>query len=155
MNRIAFYLEENEMLALLLVLELEGVIAIIAGLLTAAGGLAGLAAYWKPYRSRFLPNPGGPSIATSPDDLSPALAGVFYRGSISWSVALATLLDLAQKGVIRIEQVGSKNQSGPGEFTIQRQPGEYALRPHEQGLLHVLFNARNSGQAGIQTSEMN
>jgi hypothetical protein len=110
--------------------------ALAAGLLTLAGGLAALAAFLLGRRragpaGRARPAP----VLVPPDETPPGLA-VMLAGA--GSPALATLFDLAGRGLLRVRESG-KALLGGRQFSLERLPAEAELRPHEAGLLRALF----------------
>ena len=86
-----------------------------------------------------VPRAVGPTVVTSPpDDLPPALVGV-VRGSWSdWRVALATLIDLGQRGFLEIEAQPKRWWAGR-EFKLRRKSDAAALSQLEQVLLCLVF----------------
>ncbi len=86
-----------------------------------------------------VPRVPGPTVVTSPpDDLPPALVGA-VRGSWSdWRVALATLIDLGQRGFLEIE-AQPKGWWVGREFRLRRKSDPAGLRQVEQALLRLVF----------------
>jgi hypothetical protein len=83
--------------------------------------------------------PVGPVRVVPPLQLAPAVASRLVSGSQPAGLrALATLFDLAGRGVVRIEQMPRRSPFGP-DFRIHLEAPEEARLPHEQGLLKVLF----------------
>ncbi len=113
---------------------------------SAAAGmlLAGLAALWVS-GARWRGKGSRPAASTfhpfePPDDLAPAIAGVLTAsgGQISWQHGLATLFNLAQRGVLRIDEVERKwYRSRDFAVSLVARPSDLQL--HEQGLLELLF----------------
>jgi hypothetical protein len=114
---------------------------IAAAIATLAGGLMAVFAAVRPYTrtirkaNSFLHKP--------PVDLPPALAGWLFNQTISWQHGLATLFDLAERGLIRIEEATEKKwyQSTQFDVTLLERPGN--LRPHENALLDLLFTDKS------------
>ncbi|MCS6907189.1 MAG: DUF2207 domain-containing protein [Anaerolineales bacterium] len=69
-----------------------------------------------------------------PQTLMPGLVAHLCGSS---SAALATLLDLAQRGLLRVEEKEPK--WGQRVFEIVRLPVQESLQPHEEAFLEVLF----------------
>jgi hypothetical protein len=92
-----------------------------------------------------------------PNDLPPAIAGVLNGSgaSPSWSNALATLFDLADRGILSIEESEDKKwyQSRDFQIVLQKEPAN--LRPHEQGLLDLLFETKHGRQTAVKLSKLN
>jgi len=78
-----------------------------------------------------------------PFDLPPALAGWLFNQSVSWHHGLATLFDLAGRGLIRIEEAAEKKWYQSADFTVTLLDRSGGLRPHEQALLDLLFADKN------------
>ena len=90
-----------------------------------------------------------PPGADPPGDLSPAEAGfLLAAGSrVDWNQALGCLFDLAERGVVSVEQVSrGKNARIGQEFVLKLESRSVNLQPFEQGLLEVLF----LGEAGLE-----
>ncbi len=118
-------------------------VGLSAGLLTVVAGGGWLAWSWRRH-----PRPAVPASArlmtrtTPPSDLPPGLGVKLAGGAMP---ALATLFDLARRGVLRIEEVPRR---WGRKFILHRQPDARPLRPHEQGLLEAMFRTR----AGLEES---
>jgi hypothetical protein len=122
--------------------------AAMPGFLTAAGlmlvaGFAWLGALWR--RGRRPDTAVGPISArasTLPGDLPPALAGALTTSSGQPNAmhALGTLFDLAQRGILTIEESTEKRWYRSREFVLRLlDPTPRALRPHEEALLALAF----------------
>ena len=101
------------------------------------------------------PDPGQ-SVApmyAPPDGMTPAEAGAMIGDKVHTRDLSATLVDLAVKGYIKIEQTGEKHwymNTSDFIFHLQKPRAEWAkLALHEQGILNQLF----SGAAGIPLSQ--
>ena len=100
--------------------------------------------YGREYRTQFQ----GPYFRELPDpDLAPALVGSLMRwGTVKNDDAVATLLDLANRGIITISPVDEEKDGLFGSktkrtysLTLERmKAGD--LRPLEQKLVHFLFD---------------
>jgi hypothetical protein len=95
-------------------------------------------------------------VAAFPDTLPPALAGTLLRpgASAAWADVLGGILDLARRGVVRIEA-----QAPGGVFRRQEvriTPGEIpgALLSHERALLDLLFMAKSGSRSIVTFSEL-
>jgi len=88
-----------------------------------------------------LPRMAGPTVVASPpDDLPPALVGA-VRGSWSdWRVALATLIDLGERGFLEIE-AKPKRWWTTRDFTLRRKSNPGNLNQVEQVLLRLVFGS--------------
>lgn len=127
--------------------------AAMPGFLTGAGaalaaGLAALGTLWgRGRRPETAVGPGLTRTSTLPDELPPALAGALGQanGRPGAMHALGTLFDLAQRGILSVEESPVKHWYGGREFTVRLlDPAPHDLQPHEQGLLALLF-ARKTG----------
>jgi len=88
-----------------------------------------------------------------PTDYKPAVAAVLAaRLNPSMMHSLATLIDLAQRGAVSIEQLPGKWYNH-NRFELVRQPYSGSLAPHEQVLLDALFIKRGQSIERIDLSE--
>ncbi len=114
-------------------------VGVAAGLLTLGVGLAALSGFLIRQR-RTRGTVLGPAVRVQapPDRIPPGLAVRLVRGRMP---ALATLFDLAGRGVIQIEE-REKGWLSRKRFNLRLSPSDQELRPHEQGLLRALFEQR-------------
>ncbi|MFZ1401142.1 MAG: DUF2207 domain-containing protein [Candidatus Promineifilaceae bacterium] len=92
-----------------------------------------------------------------PTDLPPAIAGMLNSSGVSpsWSNALATLFDLADRGILSIEEIEDKKWYEGDDFIIvQEKMAPSDLRPHEQGLLNLLFDTKQGRQTSVKMSKL-
>ncbi|WP_420642511.1 DUF2207 family protein [Candidatus Leptofilum sp.] len=92
-----------------------------------------------------------------PNDLPPAIAGVLngHGAKPAWSNALATLFDLADRGILSIEEVEDKKWYQGQDFVIvQQKMSPSGLRPHEQGLLDLLFETKKGQETAVKMSKL-
>ena len=114
---------------------------IAAAAATLVGGLIAVFAAARPYQrtirksNSFLHKP--------PADLPPALAGWLFNQTISWQHGLATLFDLAERGLIRIEEAAEKKWYQANQFAVTLLGRSADLRPHEHALLDLLFTDKS------------
>jgi len=116
------------------------------GLLVLTVGVAGLFVLWYT-RGRdapvalvadYLPNP--------PDDLPPGVAGTLLDEYADMQDIIATIVDLARRGVIKMTEVQEKGFLGIGfrrDYVFERQEHQETLRPYEEALLRKLFRGRS------------
>ncbi len=81
----------------------------------------------------------------APDGLSPAEAGTLMDNSADMRDIIATVVDLAVKGHIRIEEQEVPKLFGlwsTQEFVFHRQPGSATLKKHEKRVLSGIFDGR-------------
>jgi uncharacterized membrane protein len=82
-----------------------------------------------------------------PDNLSPGECGALVDNEAAMSDITATLVDLAVKGYLTIEQAEETHMLGLSHnkeytFHLRKPPAEWtAARPHEQEMLNALFDA--------------
>ncbi|MCC7352953.1 MAG: DUF2207 domain-containing protein [Anaerolineae bacterium] len=91
-----------------------------------------------------------------PGDFPPALASALTQSGASpgWPGALATLLDLGRRGVITIEESPERKWYRQRDFIIRLQSRPSGLRPHEEGLLALLFQTKKGPRASVKVSEL-
>jgi len=116
-----------------------GVLLLVAGLLTTfAGGIALYALWFTKGRD---PRVGlvAEYITDPPDDLRPGAAGALLDETFNSRDVVATVLDLARRGVIRMDPVEGKGLSEQYKFTLleHKEP----LRNYEKIVLDVIFGA--------------
>jgi hypothetical protein len=124
-------------------------LGVAAGVLTFVASVGLLAWFWRRH-----PRPRAAASAESfrrsepPVAAPPAVAAKLAGGA---TPALGTLFDLAQRSVLRIEEI-------PGrwgrKFTIQREASNELLRPHEHGLLEALFHSKAGLEDSIDVSKV-
>lgn len=117
-------------------------------------GSLGLTRFWwnnHPVRSETFEQG---IITRPPNELSPAEAGaLFSLPNVPLELAVATLLDLARRGWVRMEQIGHKGFLTRQVFLIVREPvvNDIPLRPHEQTAYDLVFD-RQPGSSQISDS---
>jgi hypothetical protein len=122
---------------------------ITAAVATVLGGVLAAVAATRPFRQ---PAPRTTSyLHKPPSDLPPALAGFLFNQTVSWQHGLATLFDLAGRGLIRIEELGEKKWYRSSDFLVTLLDRPVGLRPHEQALLDLLFTDK-SGTPGSEVT---
>ncbi len=124
---------------------------LIGGLAIFLIGSLGLIWYYRRYRRwpSFTELDTAP-LTAPPADLPPAIAGALLSRTPTWNNALAALFDLAGRGVLLISQSMEPRKwyQAHAEFLIEMQTQPAHLRPHELGLLALLFQTKK----GMQTS---
>ena len=116
------------------------------GILLALGGPLLLYLWW--YRkgrdapvgliADYLPEP--------PSDLPPGVAGTLIDESADMQDVLATILDLARRGAMEIEEIEEPGFLGIGghkDFVYRRKPNNLKLLKYEQMLLDDMFGGRD------------
>lgn len=91
-----------------------------------------------------------------PNNLPPAIAGVLngHGAKPTWPNALATLFDLADRGILSIEEREDKKWYQSRDFRIVQQKAPGGLRPHEQGLLDLLFDTKKGRKTAVKLSKL-
>ena len=78
-------------------------------------------------------------ITEPPDDLHPGAAGTLIDETAQTHDLVATVLDLANRGVLRMDTVDAGNMAQQYEFELLAH--NVSLEPYEQQLLDVIFGA--------------
>jgi hypothetical protein len=130
---------------------------IVSALAILIAGIAALTAYWRANRrSISIPPAGELQVMRPPSDLPPAIAGVVKDGAadVQWQHGMGTMLDLARRGVLLIEETTEKSWWKKNEFVIRlvEQPAD--LRPHESAFLRLLFETKKGTVTSIKMSEL-
>lgn len=88
--------------------------------------------------------PGAMPIATTPpSDLAPAVAGGLRDGSITANHALATLLDLARRGILRFESEGRRSILGRQDARVSLVGSTDQLTRWESIVVDAAFRKRD------------
>ena len=130
---------------------------LLGGLAIFVIGSLGMVWYYRRYRRK----PAGIEvetlpITTPPDDLPPAVAGALLIQTPNWNNALSTLFDLAKREVLSISQSdqAKKWYRPQPEFLIELQSQPPDLRPHELGLLALLFETKKGMDSTTSISKI-
>lgn len=95
-------------------------------------------------------------VESPPDDLPPALAGalVGLGAAAGWGSLLGALLDLARRGVVRIEAQppGGVFKQHDARLTKGELPA--GLHAHERALLDLLFTDRSGSRSSVRFSQL-
>ncbi len=119
------------------------------GLLTVLIGGGLVIGYARRFRRPKTAQPAVPFKPTEPpSQASPAVAAKLVPNG---NPGLAAIFDLAQRGVLSIEETASR---WGRSFTLRRQPAPSSLKPHEQGLLTVLFQTKRGFEEELPLSEV-
>jgi Predicted membrane protein (DUF2207) len=113
--------------------------------------------YFRRYRRRTtFPAIETYHVTSPPADLPPAIAGTLTSADPNLNTALATLFDLARRGVLSIvEPAGEKKWYESGkEYLVELQYQSPNLLPHENGLLAVLYENGNDEVTAIKVSKI-
>lgn len=113
-------------------------------LATLVAGALALSNFWRKHaRTSVSPQVGALRIMRPPSDLPPALAGMLKDDSADaqWSQALGTMLDLARRGALVIEELAQRHW-GQRDFTVLLAAIPPDLRPHEEALIKLFFTTK-------------
>jgi hypothetical protein len=124
-----------------------GVVALLL-VFTAGIGLLVLFAL-RNRRENFMPPDRFSRPSSPPGPVAPALAAWLTGNKMP---AQATIFDLARRGVLNVEETQGHWKSQ--KFTITLQPVDFVLKPHEQGLLEVLFESRKGATDRLEMSDV-
>ena len=89
------------------------------------------------------------STASAPDGLAPALAGaVIARGHVSLEHATAALFELAERGVIRVDET-RRGSFGSHAYELSRTGSRPLLAPHEATALDLAFGRNHETSVSL------
>ena len=116
-----------------------GFLLMIAGLLALFGGGVAILGLW--FTRGRDPEVGlvAEYTETPPDDLRPGAVGTLLDETFHSRDVVATVLDLAHRGVIRMDPVEGPGMSTQYKFTLSEH--QETLRDYEQTVLDVIFGA--------------
>ncbi len=110
--------------------------------------------YWQKHRAHL---PKTKEIAYEhPSKLSPAFTGLLLSGGAEpgWAHALGTLFDLADRGILQIDELPDKKWYRSYDFMIRLLKRPSGLHPHEQALLDLLFDTKKGWVDEIKMSKL-
>ena len=117
----------------------------VLGPLVFLAALGGIFYFWWKYGKEYRPDFDGDYYRELPADYSPAEMAVLYRfGTINPEDLTATIMDLARRGYLKIEE-GEEKKTGlfkkgtDYRLTLKEGESHLKLAPHEQELLNYLF----------------
>ncbi|MBK8987023.1 MAG: DUF2207 domain-containing protein [Chloroflexi bacterium] len=119
-----------------------------------AGGVGGYAAYWRQNKPPRLTSKQ--TLYNPPGDLKPGVAGAITTETAgpTWANALGTLFDLADRGLLRIDELAEKKWYRQQDFVVRLAAQPSGLLPHEQALLDVLFETKKGRVDEVRISEL-
>ncbi|MDQ5853521.1 MAG: DUF2207 domain-containing protein [Chloroflexota bacterium] len=118
-------------------------IFLAASVLTLIGGLLGLYLLWYARGRDWPVGAASPYYTEPPEELPPGIAGTLLDEKADLQDILATLVDLANRGFLRIEEhqeEGFFRSSSTFRFVRLRSDDD-TLRPYEQKLLDKVFGS--------------
>jgi uncharacterized membrane protein len=130
---------------------------LLGGLAIFVFGSLGMIWYYRRYRRKPSVIEGETfPVTTPPDDLPPAIAGALLIQTPNWNNALSTLFDLARREVLSILQSDQPKKwyKSQPEFLIELQSQPPDLRPHELGLLALLFETKRGMDSTTSISKI-
>lgn len=117
------------------------------GLFIAVAGSVGLFLLWY-NRGRDAPAPlVADYLPSPPSDLPPGLVGTLVDERVDMQDVIATIVDLARRGVMTMQEIEEKGFLGIGarrDFVFTKQSHDVTLRPYEKILLERLFRGKQS-----------
>ncbi len=117
---------------------------VLAGFILVGGGLFALVTFITRGRDPQTSLAKTPVVVREPPtDLPPAVVGTLLDERADQQDVVATVVDLANRGVFTIEQVQNEKLLGSDldyQFTLQENTPTTALRPYEQTLVKTLFS---------------
>ncbi|MBV9923105.1 MAG: DUF2207 domain-containing protein [Pseudonocardia sp.] len=87
-------------------------------------------------------------LTAPPSDLSPGLIGALHGVGTGSAAVTATLLDLAVRGHLRIEEVAGPHEPVDWLLVPAARTARDPLLPHEEGLLSAVLGGRSSARLG-------
>jgi len=112
----------------------------IGGAVTLVAGLFLVVVSWQRYPAPAGP-PGETATTEPPQPLPAALAAALTaRGGVSAYQSIATILDLADRGVLRVLEVSRR--LGVRSYVLSQVPGKHDVEPHEAEALAIAFAER-------------
>ncbi len=129
------------------------VFGVVVAVALPAAALAWLASQLaRRRRERVGPAAGDSVVQTSPPDEVPAgLAGTLLGGRASHRDVIAALVDLARRGYLAIEPIGSVGPLPAGDWRLLALRGpDPSLRPYELTVLYGLF----AGRGAVRVSDL-
>ncbi|MCB8967152.1 MAG: DUF2207 domain-containing protein [Ardenticatenaceae bacterium] len=91
-----------------------------------------------------------------PGKLSPGLAGALLTpgNDPSWAAALGTLFDLAEQGVLEIDESPEKKWYRQHDFLVRLLERPSTLQPHQEALLDLLFITKKGSVKTVKFSDL-
>lgn len=118
-------------------------LALTTALLILSGGVALLALLWSRSQHGAAVAQPAECCTRPPSDLPPALSATLLDGQMGVPRIVATLLDLARRGVIQIVEQHTPAQRLPSDFRfVLLESSLSGLRPYEKAVLHNIFGSR-------------
>ena len=118
-------------------------------------GFAWILLFWNSHRREPVVGDRDRRSAP-PGDLPAALAGALTKTGQSpvWADAFGAIIDLARRGLVRIEESPDRTWYQRREFIIRLVQRSDGLRPHERALLDLLFVTKRGPRTSVKFSEL-
>ena len=126
----------------------------VGGFIFFTGGIFLIIRYWRKNRAKV---PKTKEIAyEAPGKLSPAFVGMLLTPGAEpgWAHALGTLFDLADRGVLQIDELDDKKWYRQHDFMIRLVERPSSLTLHEQAFLDLLFDTKKGWVDEIKMSKL-
>jgi Predicted membrane protein (DUF2207) len=115
-----------------------------------AGGGAGLFLLWYTHGREIDPGPVPPTLDTPPSELPAPLVGTLVDGRADLRDAISTLVDLARRGVVTLEDA-----NGDVRVTLHGRAEDPSLRRYERVMLVALFDrGATSGEVLLSSARV-
>lgn len=126
----------------------------LAGLLVMTGA-GGILLFRRNNRPEFADD-GETRAAAPPDRLPVCLAGAITSNwiGVTWNHAMGSILDLARRGVLRIEANPDPGLFTSKPFLLRRTNTAPMLAGHEQALVDILFTTKKGRRDTLSFSEL-
>lgn len=134
--------------------EMAPIFVAVSSVILIAGLIPLLFVWLRFRRDTSAVAPSGFRTAGPPSQMPPAVAGALNGDGPAWSNALATLFDLAQRGVLSIDETPGRGWFRQRDFVVARLLVPEGLKPHERGLLALLFETGKRERSGVKLSEV-
>lgn len=115
-------------------------ISLFAALVIGIVGFAGLFLLWDMFGRDKPVGKVARYYTRPPDDTPPGMVGILIDESADLRDIIATIIDLARRGYIRITELTGTSMLGSNDFAFVRTgKDESTLRPFEQRIIQVVF----------------
>src|SRR5215208_3779888 len=123
-------------------------------LLAIGGGVGALATWWTRGRDPEI-GPVAEFVPDPPDNLPPGVIGALLDEQVDQRDIVATLVDLGQRGVLRIDRTEGQGIFGRGgDFTLTALEDEPKVAQFERELLEALFGSKVKSGEQVSLSEV-
>jgi hypothetical protein len=129
---------------------------LLGGVATARAGQRRILAGLPRQQPLLPPTARSERVYEPPAKLPPAYAGTLasYNGRPQWQHALATLFDLAERGVVEIDEKPRTGLLSSRDFIVREMAASGDLAPHEHALLALLFEGKHGPEEEVRFSKL-